>query len=310
MVTNLRHVALTVPDPAVGVQFYKDLGLESDTSENRAILRCHGRDQDQIILLEGAKRCLQHICLGTSDKRFKTLQARIEAATKIIDAPVETPSDGIWCLDPDGIYLNIVAADPATSLGGPETKEPVKASAINTPGHFNRIGQRAAPFRGRKNRPRRLGHLLQFTTDVNRKVRFYTEVLGFLLADQVGDALAWLYCDGGSDHHVMAFASSHGSGLHHVSFELGDVDEVGQLAMQMLEKGHRDGWGFGRHAIGSNYFHYIRDPWMGLAELYCDMDYIPAGMEWKPRDWPVEDSLYAWGPGVPDDFVTNYEGLE
>jgi hypothetical protein len=49
---------------------------------------------------------------------------------------------------------------------------------------------------------------------------------------------------------------------------------------------------------------------MGLAELYCDMDYIPAGMEWKPRDWPVEDSLYAWGPGVPDDFVTNYEGLE
>ncbi len=307
MVTHLRHVGLAVPDLEVGIQFYQDLGLESATSQNRAILRCHGHDQDQIVLVEGPKRRLQYICLGSSDERFQALQARIEAEKKIVGPPAEIPGDGIWCLDPDGICLNIVVATPADSLGGPETTAPGESPAINTPGRFNRIGQRAAPPRGRENRPRRLGHILQFTPDLKKKVWFYTEVLGFLLADRVGDALAFLYCKGGSDHHVMALAASQAPGLHHLSFELGDVDEVGQLGMQMLEKGHRDGWGFGRHVIGSNYFHYIRDPWMGLAELYCDMDYIPAGINWRPRDWPVEDSFYAWGPDMPDDFVTNYE---
>ncbi len=307
MVTNLRHVALTVPDPAVGMEFYGNLGLEGTIEGNRAVLRCRDRDQDQIVLTEGADRLLQHICLGSSASRFKALQARVEAVTPIIDAPPDTPGDGIWCQDPDGIYLNLVAADPAPSLGGPVTKQPVEVPDINTPGHFTRLGARAAPLRDQRNRPRRLGHMLQFTPDINRKIRFYTEVLGFRLADRVGDVLAWFYCQGGSDHHVMAFASSDTAGLHHVSFEMGSVDEVGQTGMQMLQKGHRDGWGFGRHVIGSNYFHYIRDPWMGLAELYCDMDYIPADIEWQPRDWPATASFNAWGPDVPEDFATNYE---
>jgi len=307
MVTNLRHVALAVPNIEKGVGFYSDIGLEFEARGNGAAMRCHGRNQDQMVLVEGPRRRLQHICLGSSPERFKALQARIEAVTDLIDAPPQTPGEGIWCRDPDGIYLNIVAADPTPSLGGPQTIEPVTAPSINTPGHFARLGARAAPERDRANRPRRLGHMLQFTTDMKRTLGFYIDVLGLRLADHVGDGLAWLYCEGGSDHHVMAFGAADAPGLHHVSFELGDVDEVGQAGMQMLEKGHRDGWGFGRHVIGSNYFHYVRDPWMGLAELYCDMDYIPAGMDWQPRDWPEEDSFYAWGPDAPENFAVNYE---
>jgi len=307
MVTNLQHIALAVPNPDDGVQFYGDLGLDAEVRGNQATLRCRGRDQDQIVLTEGPQRRLQHICLGSSPSRFAALQARVEAATELVDAPKGSDVDGIWCLDPDGIALNLIAADPTPSLGGPETTVRAEAPAINTPGHFARIGDRAAPPRGRHNHPRRLGHMLQFTRDLNSKIKFYTEVLGMRLADRVGNGLAWLYCEGGSDHHVMAFAASDAPGLHHLSFELGDVDEVGQTGMQMLEKGHRDGWGFGRHVIGSNYFHYIRDPWMGLAELYCDMDYIPADMDWQPRDWPEEDSFYAWGPDAPEDFAANYE---
>lgn len=307
MVTNLRHVALSVPDPIVGMDFYDDLGLDGNVDGNRVVIRCPGRDQDQVVLTEGPKRRLTHICLGSSAERFGALQARVEAETPLIDPPKDAPSGGIWCRDPDGIDINLVVADPAPSLGGPTTKEPVPAPAVNYPGHFARIGERAAPPRGQRNSPRRLGHMLQFTADMKNKIRFYTDVLGFKLADRVGDVLAWLYCEGGSDHHVMAFASSDAPGLHHLSFEMGCLDEVGQTGMQMLEKGHRDGWGLGRHVIGSNYFHYIRDPWMGLAELYCDMDYIPDGMAWQARDWPAEDSLYAWGPDVPGEFVTNFE---
>ena len=38
--------------------------------------------------------------------------------------------------------------------------------------------------------------------------------------------------------------------------------------------------------------------------------YIPAGADWEVRDWPEEDMLYAWGPDLPDDFLTNFEAVE
>ena len=51
-------------------------------------------------------------------------------------------------------------------------------------------------------------------------------------------------------------------------------DEVGVGGCRMIEKGHVQGWGFGRHAIGSNFFHYVRDPWGSYVEYYSDIDYI------------------------------------
>jgi|SRR5450631_1169368 hypothetical protein len=49
----------------------------------------------------------------------------------------------------------------------------------------------------------------------------------------------------------------------------------------------RGDWGVGRHTIGSNFFHYIQDPWGSWFEYYSDMDfiddYIPArGGELRP----------------------------
>ena len=77
--------------------------------------------------------------------------------------------------------------------------------------------------------------------------------------------------------------------------------------MQMADKGFTQGWGLGRHVLGSNYFHYVRDPWGSYCEYSSDIDYIPVTCDWDPGDHPAEDSLYLWGPQVPKDFVTNYE---
>jgi hypothetical protein len=63
----------------------------------------------------------------------------------------------------------------------------------------------------------------------------------------------------------------------------------------------------GRHVLGSNYFHYVRDPWGSWAEYSFDMDFVPPDLDWIARDHPPEDSFYAWGPAVPQDFITNHE---
>ena len=77
--------------------------------------------------------------------------------------------------------------------------------------------------------------------------------------------------------------------------------------MQMLAEGWDRGWGVGRHVLGSNYFYYVRDPWGSYCEYSYDIDYIPAGFEWPAANHDPEDSLYLWGPNVPEDFVVNYE---
>ena len=84
-------------------------------------------------------------------------------------------------------------------------------------------------------------------------------------------------------------------------------DAVGQGTQQMAEAGYEQGWGVGRHVLGSNYFRYVRDPWDSYAEYSFDIDYVEAGNTWPAADHPGEDSLYVWGPSLPEDFIVNHE---
>ena len=111
----------------------------------------------------------------------------------------------------------------------------------------------------------------------------------------------------GSDHHMIAFVKSDGPGLHHLSWDVGSINDIGVGASHMAEKGFAYGWGLGRHVLGSNYFHYVRDPWGSYAEYSCDIDYIPVTQDWKDGDHPPEDSFYQWGPNPPEDFAHNFE---
>ena len=78
----------------------------------------------------------------------------------------------------------------------------------------------------------------------------------------------------------------------------------------MRDRGYHEGWGVGRHVLGSNYFHYVRDPWRSYAEYSFDIDFVPVDLDWPAADHPPEDSFYVWGPSVPEDFVTNFESSE
>jgi hypothetical protein len=59
--------------------------------------------------------------------------------------------------------------------------------------------------------------------------------------------------------------------------------------------------------LGSNYFHYVQDPWGSFAEYSCDIDYVPADKVWPARHHADEDSFYLWGPEPPADFAMNHE---
>lgn len=304
-IRSFQHLALSVPDAAVGRDFYTAFGLEAVDRGNHVAMRCKGRDQDQVVLIEGSKKKeLSHISLGTNAAELKEIQQRLEGAgVALLDPPSNVEGDGIWFRDPDGQLLNVKVAEAAPWRTDPEW-------LINTPGHTKRLNARGCPPRDLPVEPRRLGHMIMFTPNVDRKLDFYITMLGMRLSDRSGDFIAFMHHEPPSDHHVIALLKDDKPGLHHASFEVGTPDEISIGAQRLMEKGYRDGWGFGRHVIGSNFFHYLRDPWGSLVEYFCDIDYIPEGATWDARDWPLEDSFYIWGPNPPSDFGINFDAVD
>lgn len=304
-VRSLQHVALAVPDPAVGARFYADFGLEARENGRSIAMRCFGRDQDQVVLVEGARKHMHHICFGATPGGLAAAKARLEqGGVQLLDPPNQAAGDGLWFRDPDGALVNIRVAEAAPWRNGTEL-------AFNYPNRYGRVATPGHPSRETKVQPRRLSHVLRFTPDIDRQIDFYTRLVGLKLSDRAQSIVAFLRSgEGDSDHHILAFALSDRPGFHHASFEVGNLDELGLGGARMIDKGYRDGWGFGRHVIGSNFFHYIRDPWNSLAEYSCDIDHIPHGTEWKPTNYQPQDSLYVWGPKVPDDFIVNFEAAD
>lgn len=299
-VHSLDHFAFTVPDLDEAARFYTEFGLDVRRADGRIDLYTFGHPHrwGSIHRAPGRKR-LQYLCFGAYAEDLEPLRERLERmqVAKRGAHPLAQGA-GLWAEDPQGVSVQIIVG-PKVS---PSEKKRV-APPVVPPG--NGAAPRRSTLTGVK--PTRLSHALMFTSDVMGSVGFYVEALGLRLSDHSGDIIAFLHGAHASDHHMVAFAKSDGPGLHHSSWDVATFDDVGLGMQQMVDKGHKEGWGVGRHVIGSNYFYYVRDPWGSFAEYSYDIDFIPADIEWKPQDCPAEDSFYVWGPPVPDYFVMNCE---
>jgi len=300
-VHSLHRFVFTVPDVGAAASFYSDFGLDARRTGERVDLYTFGNDHrwGTIHQKPGPKR-LQYVSFGVFQGDYDRIVARLKTlGIETTKAHPLADEDGIWFVDPEGTPVQLVVSRKVT----PAEKSVAAAAVPPMPGHP------AAPSRSKAGmvRPRRLSHILLFTSDVMRSVRFYSDALGLRLSDHSGDIIAFLHGAHASDHHLIAFAKSDGPGLHHSSWDVATFDDVGLGMQQMIDRGHPHGWGVGRHVLGSNYFRYIRDPWGSFAEYSYDIDFIPATLDWQPKDHPPEDSFYVWGPPVPDDFIINHE---
>jgi len=296
-VHSVNRFIFSVPDLGEAERFYKAFGLDVRRSGQRLDLYTYGHPHCWASVHEqGEKKKFQYISYGISEEDIDAFRKRITAC----EPHPLSDGKGLWLLDPDGVPNQLVV--------GPK----VSPSAKTLPVGKAQVppGKGAAPTRSRATpvRPRYLSHVLRFTPDVPRMTRFCTETLGMRLSDKSADIVAFIHGAHGSDHHLVAFAKAGAPGLHHTSWDVGSFDEVGQGAEQMRAAGFTDGWGVGRHMLGSNYFYYVRDPWGSYAEYSFDIDFVPHDLDWPAADHAPEDAFYVWGPAMPENFVTNYEG--
>ncbi|WP_238364524.1 VOC family protein [Mesobacterium pallidum] len=292
---------MSVPDLRIAQDFYTSFGLDVREEGQGLGLFTTGSEHRWASLSEDATKKLRHLSFAVFEEDFERLRRRIERnGVRLVDVPnyYDHETTGFFFMDPFGTMIEVKIAEKTS----PDEKSSFDMSSVPA-GQMGSM-QRAHAVRVR---PRRLAHLLVFTPSVPDSLSFYSRNLGLRLSDRSGDGICFMHGIHGSDHHLIAFAKSSAPGLHHCSWDVNDVNQIGLGAMQMADKGYQKGWGLGRHVLGSNYFHYVKDPWGSYSEYSADIDYIPSDHDWDAGDYPAEDSIYLWGPEIPSDFVHNYE---
>jgi catechol 2,3-dioxygenase-like lactoylglutathione lyase family enzyme len=286
---GLGKVTIGVPNVAETIAYYADFGLEP-LGDGRFATRDGG---EQLEIVAAPLRRLVQLTVAADDPddigaighRLRRLEVPFTAGTTSLHT--NDPATGT------GVRVEVrarVASDPPA------------ATPYNGPGRIDRWGRAPFAARAERVRPRKLGHAVLGSTDLSTTMAFFTEGLGFKVSDHVEDRAAFLRCS--AEHHNVLVMAAPVSFLHHTSWQVDDVDEVGRGAHAMLEDNpERHVWGLGRHYAGSNFFWYLRDPAGNFSEYYSDMDCLPEDELWTPEVLHGLRGLYAWGPPPPPSFL-------
>jgi catechol 2,3-dioxygenase-like lactoylglutathione lyase family enzyme len=286
---GLARFTMGVPNVDATCAYYADFGL-TPLGDGRFGTVDAG---EQLAIVAAPRRRLEELVVAADDTDDLN---RIGAALRRLEVPFVRDAHGLRAMDP-GTEVT-VTVEPRPRIAQ-HAADPVP---LNGPGLVQRPTMRApGVLREAPVRPRRLGHVVLGSTDQEASQRFFTEGLGFKVSDLVPGA-AFMRCS--TDHHNVLVQRAPVPFLHHSSWQVDDVDQVGRGATRMLD-GHpeRHVWGLGRHYLGSNFFWYLKDPAGNFSEYFADMDCIIDDQLWKPGVWEDIRSLYSWGPPVPPSFI-------
>ena len=145
----------------------------------------------------------------------------------------------------------------------------------------------------------KIGHVVLNVTDLDRSVRFYTQVLGFAVSDVYPDdmvpgGMVFMRCN--PDHHGVALvgsakAPSGHDELNHMAFEVSTLDEV-LRAREHLRKLDVPIDFDGRRRAGCQIAVEFRDPDGHRLEIYWGLDQVGQdGNVRPPSEWKGAHSL-------------------
>ena len=145
----------------------------------------------------------------------------------------------------------------------------------------------------------KIGHVVLKVQNIEKSVKFYTEVLGFIVSDvypatMVPGRMVFMRC--AADHHGVALIGgakgpSKRKELDHMAFEVSTIDEIFR-ARDHLEAHNVEISYLGRRRAGCQVAVEFFDPDRHMLEIYWGIDQISGNGTARPAgEWQEEMTL-------------------
>jgi catechol 2,3-dioxygenase len=265
-----------MPDVAAGARFFTEVWRLERVAERAGsvYLRGSGGHHHILALHPRPQPALLCLSLAAADRAavdaLHRRVARIGVAAVQAPAAVDEPGGGyaFSFADPEGRVLRVIAGD-----------------------------QRHADAAVAPDRPHKVTHVVFNTPRQEEAAKFWVDALGFSVSDR--SLLTFVRCN--SDHHSVAFHPGERASLHHIAFEMADIDSVMRGAGRMRDAGYPIEWGLGRHGPGNNVFAYFVGPDDFVIEYTAEIQQVTDATPVRtPADWvypPGHSDL--WGATPP-----------
>ena len=283
-VNDLRGLELGVFNLDESTEFYKKAWALDEVARegNRAFLRASGAEHHVLTLHERPRGGMVAINFAAPDRA--SVDA-LHASTKAMGCDI---------------------------MAAPHELEKVAGGGygfeLRTPdGHTIRISSDVARHGevSSENRPVRLNHVVLNSTDIDKEMKYFLDVLGFKFSDCNG-FMNFIRCS--QNHHAIAIAKSHGPSLNHAAFEMADIDDLMGGVGRMRLNDHDVGWGVGKHAgPGRNVFSYFVDPNGFAIEYTTHVEQVDDSYKTNMGDYwqslPLKPCAWAGDKTVPQPWM-------
>ena len=223
---RLTSITIGVPDVAATAAYYEEFGL-APTGDGRFATVDGG---EQLRLVAAPRRRLVELGIGADDADDL---GRIAAALARLGVAVERTPAALVAVDPGTDVRVVVRIAERIEQRGARRGAHQRAGARTT-------ARPAAPTpccaRSRCGRASSATSCSARPTSTASQ-RFFIDGVGFKVSDTVAGLASFLRCS--TDHHNLLVQPAPVPLLHHTSWQVDDVDEIGRGAQAMLAQGSR-----------------------------------------------------------------------
>jgi catechol 2,3-dioxygenase len=301
-VAHVGHVELFTPKPDESLKFFTTVvGLHQTTRQGDSVyLRAWGDyERHTLKLTAHSTSGLGHVGLRVRDAgTLQQLVARL-GAHGVDGRWVEDSMHGpaYRCETPDGHAIELYF----------ETQRFVPSADVATA--FKNQPQRYVP---RGIAPRRLDHLNVLAREVTPSRRFFHELLGLRLTEQIvfddGTEMgAWLAATNKSyDLAITRDRSGARGRLHHLTYSMDSREDVLRAADILRDADVPIETGPHKHTIGQTFFLYCYEPGGNRFEIGSG-GYLILDPDWTPVVWTQAERAkgQAWGLQTVSTFHTH-----